>query len=76
LTQSTRWKSWRARSTGGCRTSVGAVYEDVFGRPLLLTRLMAGLAILRHMHDLSDEVPCERWVENPYYQMFCGEEFF
>jgi IS5 family transposase len=37
---------------------------------------MAGLAILRHMHDLSDEVPCERWVENPYYQMFCGEEFF
>jgi IS5 family transposase len=19
---------------------------------------------------------CERWVENPYYQYFCGEEFF
>lgn len=19
---------------------------------------------------------CERWVENPYYQFFCGEEFF
>ena len=19
---------------------------------------------------------CERWVENPYYQLFCGEEFF
>jgi IS5 family transposase len=27
--------------------------------------LMAGLAILKHMHDLSDEVLCERWVENP-----------
>src|SRR4051795_10105571 len=38
--------------------------------------LMAGLAILKHMHDLSDEVLCERWVENPYYQLFCGEEFF
>jgi len=25
---------------------------------------------------LSDEVLCERWVENPYYQFFCGEEFF
>jgi IS5 family transposase len=37
---------------------------------------MAGLAILKHMHDLSDEVLCERWVENPYYQFFCGEEFF
>jgi hypothetical protein len=28
------------------------------------------------MHDLSDEALCERWVENPYYQLFCGEEFF
>ena len=37
---------------------------------------MAGLAILKHMHDLSDEALCERWVENPYFQLFCGEEFF
>ncbi len=37
---------------------------------------MAGLAILKHTYDLSDEVLCERWVENPYYQYFCGEEFF
>ena len=28
------------------------------------------------MHDLSDEVLCARWIENPYYQLFCGEEFF
>src|SRR5436309_12162442 len=28
------------------------------------------------MHDLSDEVLCERWIQNPYYQLFCGEEFF
>jgi IS5 family transposase len=34
------------------------------------------LAILKHMHDLSDEVLCERWLENPYYQRLCGEEFF
>src|SRR4051794_24737510 len=54
----------------------GAVYTDEPGRPPLPTRLMAGLAILKHMHDLSDEVLCERWVENPYYQLFCGEEFF
>ena len=54
----------------------GAVYEDKPGRPPLPTRLMAGLAILKHTYDLSDEVLCERWVENPYYQLFCGEEFF
>jgi transposase, IS5 family len=30
------------------------------GRPPLPTRLMGGLAILKHTHDLSDEVLCER----------------
>jgi transposase, IS5 family len=54
----------------------GAVYTDGPGQPPLPTRLMAGLAILKHTYDLSDEVLCERWVENPYYQYFCGEEFF
>src|SRR5437899_9929839 len=54
----------------------GAVYTDGPGQPPLPTRLMAGLAILKHTYDLSDEVLCERWVENPYYQFFCGEEFF
>ena len=29
--------------------------------------LMAGLAILKHMHDLSDEALRERWVENPHF---------
>jgi IS5 family transposase len=36
---------------------------------------MAGLSILKHSYDLSDEALCERWLENPYYQFFCGEEF-
>ena len=54
----------------------GEVYADGAGQPPLPTRLMAGLAILKHTYDLSDEVLCERWVENPYYQYFCGEEFF
>src|SRR5438270_9887999 len=61
----------------------GAVYSDKPGQPPLPTRLMAGLAILKHMlailkhmHDLSDEALCERWLENPYFQLFCGEEFF
>src|SRR5215213_2104021 len=54
----------------------GAIYTDQPGHPPLPTRLMAGLAILKHTYDLSDEVLCERWVENPYYQFFCGEEFF
>jgi IS5 family transposase len=55
---------------------LGAVYTDQPGRPPLPTRLMAGLAILKHMHDLSDEALSDRWLENPYYQYFCGQEFF
>jgi transposase, IS5 family len=54
----------------------GAVYSDKPGHQPLPTRLMAGLAILKHTYDLSDEALCERWVENPYFQFFCGEEFF
>ena len=54
----------------------GAAYCDGPGQPPLPTRLMAGLAILKHTYNLSDEALCERWVENPYYQLFCGEEFF
>ena len=34
---------------------LGAVYSDQPGHPPLPTRLMARLAILKHMHDLSDE---------------------
>jgi len=54
----------------------GEVYTQGPGMPPLPTRLMAGLAILKFTFDLSDEELCARWVENPYFQYFCGEEFF
>jgi transposase, IS5 family len=69
-------------------TVCGAVYSDApksdvlakskskGGQPPLPTRLMAGLQILKFTFDLSDEELCDRWVENPYFQFFCGEEFF
>jgi len=52
---------------GFLESRFGEVYTDDPGHPPLPTRLMAGLAILKHTYDLSDEVLCERWVENPYY---------
>lgn len=57
-------------------TTFGAVYSDGPGQPPLPTRLMAGVAILKYMHNLSDEALCARWIENPNDQFFCGEEFF
>ena len=53
----------------------GRFYHEK-GRPGLSTRLMAGLHLLKHMDGLSDETICARWVENPYYQYFCGEQYF
>jgi transposase, IS5 family len=58
------------------KSTFGDVYCDGVGQPPLPTRLMAGLAILKHTYNLSDEALCERWVENPYFQYFCGMEFF
>jgi len=54
----------------------GEVYADGPGMPALPTRLMAGLAILKHSFNLSDEALCARWIENPYFQYLCGEAFF
>jgi transposase, IS5 family len=54
----------------------GEAYREGPGMPPLPTRLMAGLAILKFTFDLSDDGCCERWVESPYFQYFCGETFF
>ena len=55
---------------------LGEVYKRGDGHPPLPVRLMAGLLILKHMHSLSDEALCARWVENPYFQYLCGEQVF
>ena len=46
------------------------------GRPATETRFMVGLLLLKHIYRLSDEGVCERWVSDPYFQHFTGEEFF
>jgi transposase, IS5 family len=62
------WQFLAGRFSSVCRVGPG--------QPPLPTRLMAGLLILKHMHNLSDEALCDRWVENPYFQYFCGEVVF
>jgi transposase, IS5 family len=53
----------------------GPLYAES-GRPGLPTRLLAGLHLLKHAKGLSDEQVCAQWVENPYFQAFCGEAWF
>lgn len=42
------------------------------GAPAKAIRLLVGLHYLKHAFNLSDEALVERWVENPYWQYFCG----
>ena len=53
----------------------GKLYSEE-GRPGLPIRLMVGLTYLSHAFNTSDEETVRRWVENPYHQYFCGEEYF
>jgi len=46
------------------------------GRPGIETRFVIGLLLLKHIYGLSDEGVCERWIYDPYFQHFTGEEFF
>ncbi len=53
----------------------GDLYSEE-GRPGIPIRLMVGLHYLKHAFDKSDEAVVNCWVENPYWQYFCGEEYF
>jgi transposase, IS5 family len=54
---------------------IAPLYSDS-GRPGIATRFVIGLFLLKHIYGLSDEGACERWVYDPYFQHFTGEEFF
>src|SRR5690349_9891276 len=43
------------------------------GNPAKRSRLVVGLFYLKHAYKLSDEELILRWIENPYWQYFCGE---
>ena len=51
-------------------------YSEDMGRPAKMIRLLVGLHYLKHAYSESDESVVERWVENPYWQYFCGFETF
>lgn len=54
----------------------GPLYTENFGRPGLPIRLLVGLHYLKHAYNVSDEAVVDQFVENGYWQYFCGFEFF
>jgi transposase, IS5 family len=53
----------------------GAEFTDGPGQPPKPIRLMVGLMMLQHMNGLSDEEVVKQWVQNPYWQYFCGFDY-
>ncbi len=47
-------------------------YSADLGAPAKAIRLMVGLQYLKFTFNESDESVVDRWVENPYWQYFCG----
>lgn len=55
-----------------------ATFADCYcpdtGAPAKAIRLLVGMHYLKHTFNVSDESLVGRWVENPYWQYFCGFE--
>lgn len=54
----------------------GAKFCNNNGRTALPSRLVVGLLLLKQLNDLSDEEICAKFIENPYFQYFCGNTYF
>ncbi len=46
------------------------------GRPSVPIIKIVGCILLKQVYDQSDEEFVDRWIENPYWQYFCGEVVF
>ena len=57
-------------------SGIAATFDDQFkvgpGQPPLPIRLVIGLFILQYIYGISDEQVVSYWLENPYWQHFCG----
>jgi IS5 family transposase len=60
----------------GLETYFAPLYQAELGHPPRPIRLIIGLMMLQHVEGLSDEQVVLKWVENPYYQYFCGYDHF
>lgn len=54
-------------------------FSDLYshtGQPGMPIRMMVGLLLLKRIYNLGDETVMDQWLQNPYYQYFCGETVF
>lgn len=51
------------------------LFSEKRGAPGRPVRLVVGLLMLENMYGISDEEVVQMWVENPYWQFFCGYDY-
>jgi IS5 family transposase len=51
------------------------IFDKEKGAPAKPIRLIIGILMLQHMYDVSDERAIRVWIENPYWQYFCGYDY-
>jgi IS5 family transposase len=59
----------------GLEDEFAPLYGKV-GRPSVPIRTIVGLLLLKQMYNIGDETVVARYLENPYWQHFCGEVYF
>lgn len=55
---------------------IGNTYAEGPGRPETSVRLIVALHYLKYLENKSDEEIVKGFVQNPYWQYFCGCEYF
>ena len=68
LAEKFRWKRFEVE--------FGKLFSPKKGRTAVPTRIIVGLLYLKHTYNQSDEDVVARFVENPYWQHFCGFDYF
>lgn len=54
----------------------GRHFAAGYGRPAKDSRLVCGLLIVKNLKAVSDEDAVAEFMESPYLQAFCGQEYF
>ena len=51
------------------------LFDEHFGAPAKAVQEVIGIIILQQMYGFSDERVVKLWIENPYWQYFCGHDY-
>ncbi|MCX5793186.1 MAG: transposase [Elusimicrobia bacterium] len=77
LAPANRWlKLAEALPWGELDEAYGRYFSAGYGRPAKDSRLVCGLLAVKQLKNLSDEDAVAEFMESPYIQAFCGQEYF